>query len=81
MEVLLTPRLCTRATTDRPRIPVFTDPTAPDPRRTVAVEPQHQRILSAMAPPATVAVRPLAVIRVVQAVPLVHVPGFHLQAL
>ena len=45
MEVQLTPRLCTRATTDRPRIPVFTDPTAPDPRRTVAVEPQHQRIL------------------------------------
>ena len=85
MEALRTPLLSTRATTDRRRIRVFTDLLP-----VVAAALRHQPMRSAMAPAAlvaaaAVAVRPLAVMHAVQAVPparvpLVHVRGLHLQA-
>ena len=72
MEALHTLLRSTRATTD---------PITMDLRPTVAAEPGHQPMLSAMARAVAVAVRRLAVIRAVQAVRLVRVPLVHVREL
>jgi len=81
MAARLIPLLHTAAITDRRRIPVTTEErTARLLRRTVVVGLRHLSIQPAMAHTAAVAVRPLVVIRAIQAVHLVRVRELHLQA-
>ena len=81
MTARLIPPLHTAAITDRHRIPVTTEEgTALLLRRMVVVGPRHLTIRPAMARTAAVAVRPLVVIRAVQAVRLVRVRDRHLLA-